>query len=189
MPEIYSTEDITILGGPSKISVDLDMGPTGKRGSYWFVGDGTPNNSAMGQSVNLLDMYINIDPQHEDYLSLYQYQNADGQNSWSKLLKIIPNLSSKSIVSEFVSGSAEIIIPLISIVPEDLVATVGIESLNIQKSIINEFPIVTTINSVDIITDNQVRALKITVNAIELNSTVWTEVSGQKTVDLLISVV
>jgi hypothetical protein len=187
MPEIYSTEDITVLGGPSKISVDLDIGPTGKRGSYWFVGNGFPNTEEL--KPNLLDMYINVDPQDESYLFLYQYQNADGVNSWRQILNIVPNLTSKSIVSDFISGNAQIIIPLISIVPEDLVATVTIDKLNIQKSIVNELPIIPTIKSLEIITDNQVRALKIVVNAIELSSSDWVEVVGEKVVDLLISVV
>ena len=187
MPEIYSTEDVTVLGGPSKISVDLDIGPTGKRGSYWFVGNGFPNTEEL--SPNLLDMYINVDPQDESYLFLYQYQNADGVNSWRQILKIIPNFTSKSVVSDFIGGDAEIIIPLISIVPEDLVATVTIDKINVQKSIVNDLPIITTVKSLEIITDNQVRALKIIVNAIELNNSNWIEVVGQKVVDLLISVV
>lgn len=187
MPEIYSTEDVTVLGGPSKISVDLDIGPTGKRGSYWFVGDGFPNTVEL--SPNLLDMYINVDPQDESYLFLYQYQNADGVNSWRQILKIIPNFTSKSVVSDFIGGNAQIIIPLISIVPEDLVATVTIDKINVQKSIVNDLPIITTVKSLEIITDNQVRALKIIVNAIELNNSNWVEVVGQKVVDLLISVV
>ena len=187
MPEIYSTEDVTVLGGPSKISVDLDIGPTGKRGSYWFVGNGFPNTAEL--SPNLLDMYINVDPQDESYLFLYQYQNADGVNSWRQILKIIPNFTSKSVVSDFIGGDAQIIIPLISIVPEDLVATVTIDKINVQKSIVNDLPIITTVKSLEIITDNQVRALKIIVNAIELNNSNWVEVVGQKVVDLLISVV
>jgi hypothetical protein len=187
MPDIYSTDDITVLGGPSKISVDLDIGPTGKRGSYWFVGNGFPNTAEL--SPNLLDMYINVDPQDESYLFLYQYQNADGVNSWRQILKIIPNFTSKSVVSDFIGGNAQIIIPLISIVPEDLVATVTIDKINVQKSIVNDLPIITTVKSLEIITDNQVRALKIIVNAIELNNSNWVEVVGQKVVELLISVV
>jgi hypothetical protein len=187
MTEIYSSDQITVLGGPSKISVDLDIGPTGKRGSYWFVGNGFPNTAEL--SPNLLDMYINVDPQDESYLFLYQYQNADGINSWRQILKIIPNFTSKTVVSDFVNGNAQIIVPLISIVPEDLVATITIDKINIQKSIVNELPIITTIKSLEIITDNQVRALKIVVNALELNLDMWVEVVGQKAVDLLISVV
>jgi hypothetical protein len=187
MTEIYSSDQITVLGGPSKISVDLDIGPTGKRGSYWFVGNGFPNTEEL--SPNLLDMYINVDPQDESYLFLYQYQNADGINSWRQILKIIPNFTSKTIVSDFVNGNAQIIVPLISIVPEDLVATITIDKINIQKSMVNELPIITTIKSLEIITDNQVRALKIVVNAVELNLDMWVEVVGQKAVDLLISVV
>jgi hypothetical protein len=187
MTEIYSSDQITVLGGPSKISVDLDIGPTGKRGSYWFVGNGFPNTQEL--SPNLLDMYINVDPQDESYLFLYQYQNADGINSWRQILKIIPNFTSKTVVSDFVNGNAQIIVPLISIVPEDLVATITIDKINIQKSMVNELPIITTIKSLEIITDNQVRALKIVVNAVELNLDMWVEVVGQKAVDLLISVV
>ena len=60
---ILSTEDITVLGGPSSINVDVDFGPPGTRGSQIFIGQGNPNDptTEIGQDViNILDLYINI---------------------------------------------------------------------------------------------------------------------------------
>jgi hypothetical protein len=45
MAEVLVTaDDITVLGGPSSITVDLDFGPQGQRGSQIFTGSGQPNN-------------------------------------------------------------------------------------------------------------------------------------------------
>ena len=86
---LLATEDITVLGGPTSISVDLDFGPQGERGSLIFVGMGDPNLNDIGQIPNIFDLYINIDPNHEDYLYQYQYQNIASVNTWTKILKLV----------------------------------------------------------------------------------------------------
>jgi len=34
---ILSTEDLTVLGGPSSLNLEIDFGPKGDRGSQIFV--------------------------------------------------------------------------------------------------------------------------------------------------------
>lgn len=189
MAELLSTDQITVLGGPSRISVDLDFGPTGQRGSYWYTGNGDPASAEIGASVKNFDMYINVDPQDEDYLWMYQYRTGDTVPGWQRVLKIIPNLYSRSVLSEFVDGLSEILIPLVNILSPDQVGTVGVENFNIQKSVVNPLPSISTITAVEIVTDNSLQLLKISISLFELQGSDWLPIDGQKIVDLIISVV
>lgn len=190
MAELLSTDQITVLGGPSKITVDLDFGPTGQRGSRWYIANGMPDEADLGGvDIKIYDMYINVDPENEEYLWMYQYQNADNINSWQKILRLIPNLVSKSILSDFVAGETTIILPLTSILAPDQIGSAEAGDFNIQHSIINSLPVITTIKALEIVTSNGLQVLKITMGAVELDASVWSEIEGQKVVDLLISVV
>lgn len=190
MAELLSTDQITVLGGPSRISVDLDFGPTGQRGSRWYIANGMPDEADLGGvDIKLFDMYINVDPENEEYLWMYQYQNSDNINSWQKILRVIPNLVSKSILSDFISGESVILIPLTSILATDQIGSAEVGDFNIQHSMINPIPVITTIKSLEIVTSNGLQVLKITIGALELEGSTWSEIEGQKVVDLLISVV
>ena len=51
MPDVVlSNDDLTVLAGPPTIELLVDIGPTGTRGSKFFVGIGNPNSlSGLGQ--------------------------------------------------------------------------------------------------------------------------------------------
>jgi hypothetical protein len=190
MAELLSSDQVTVLGGPSKITVDLDFGPTGQRGSRWYVANGMPDEADLGGvDVKVFDMYINVDPENEEYLWMYQYRNENNVNSWQKILRVIPNLVSKSVLSDFVDGEAVIMLPLTSILTPDQIGSAEVGDFNIQHSMINQLPVITTIKSLEIVSSSGLQVLKITIGAIELESSSWSEIEGQKVVDLLISVV
>ena len=77
MPDVVlSNDDLTVLAGPSTVELLVDIGPTGTRGSKFFVGIGNPNSlSGLGQILN--DMYIDTAP-GPNYGYLYQYISAPG---------------------------------------------------------------------------------------------------------------
>ena len=61
---LVNTEEITVLGPPPVVNVQLDIGATGVRGSKVFVGNGSPNSfmtngTIFNQDVYLNDLYIN----------------------------------------------------------------------------------------------------------------------------------
>ena len=68
MPDVLlSNDDITVLGPPELVEVLVDIGPTGQRGSKFFVGTGEPNTlttsgTIFSETINLYDMYINSAP-------------------------------------------------------------------------------------------------------------------------------
>lgn len=192
MANLLSNEDITVLGGPSSISVDLDFGPTGQRGSCWIVGNGNPNdsNTEIGQTPQAQDIYLNLDTEDGEYLSAYQYQAGLGSTSWVKILNLLPKIFSKNIVVDFVDGSATINISLLEIVPQEILGSTVATDFNIQHSIINtNSPVASGISINGIIVDNGLQVLQLEAKATHQNEGAWENLSGQQTVHLFISMV
>jgi hypothetical protein len=189
---LLATEDLTIFGGPSQLNVEVDFGPEGDRGSQIFVGYGNPNDVSIGQDPKVFDLYINIlagDP-NGDYLSLYQYQQGiSGAPSWVKLFKLIPNTYSTNREEEFEDGEVLINVLLTDIVPASLTGELTEDNFNIQFNIKNDNPISSAISvaAPEIIEGSVI--LPITVKALEYDGLEWSQLSGTKIVQLLITVV
>ncbi|MFM6983881.1 MAG: hypothetical protein ACKOXF_07095 [Chitinophagaceae bacterium] len=192
MTNLLSNEDITVLGGPAQINVDLDFGPTGQRGSYWIVGNGNPNsqNTQIGQTPQIQDMYLNLDSENGEYLSVYQYQSGIGSTSWIKLVNLIPKIFSKNVTANFVNGIATINISLIDIVPSDIIGSIVATDFNIQHSVIDTgSPIASGLSISGIIIDNGLQVLSLEITASKLQQGAWENLSGQQSVHLFISLV
>jgi hypothetical protein len=110
---VVSPDSLSLVGGPSSISVDVDFGPAGTRGSQIFVGRGQPNSpsTVIGQTPNILDLYINIAPAtvDEEYLNVYQYQSIDGASTWVRLFDLLPENVTFKRTATFSSGSTTIV--------------------------------------------------------------------------------
>ena len=152
MPDVVlSNDDLTILAGPPTIELLVDIGPTGTRGSKFFVGIGNPNSlSGLGQILN--DMYIDTAP-GPNYGYLYQYISEPGGSSWVEVLRVNPTIYSKLHTVNFNAGSlayagtGTIVIPI-----TDISTSAGLtaENFNVQYSIQNTKPIASSISSVEI---------------------------------------
>lgn len=188
---ILSTDSLTVLGGPSAVDVQLDFGPEGDRGSNIFVGEGDPNlpSTTIGQDPAVFDLYINVLASDDDYLALYQYQNVDGSTTWVKIVKLIPNVYSTNSTGAFVNGERQINIPVISIVALDQIANLSAANFNIQHNILNTNPVASSISVGELLTQDDLVILPLTIRAIEYSGGTWSNLSGQKTVHLFISVV
>lgn len=189
---LLSTEDITVLGGPSSVSVDVDFGPQGVRGSQIYVGEGDPNDPAtvIGQTdIKVLDLYINIKPSDLEYLYVYQYVTENAVLFWKKLFKIIPNTKSLNSSATFTTGSTTINVPVNQIVNPDQVATVAASNFNVQATIQNANPVALSVQVGTPSGSGSARAVPITVNATEYDGSAWSALTGSKTVQLLITVV
>lgn len=192
MANLLTNDDITVLGGPSSISVDLDFGPTGKRGSYWIVGQGDPNdsNTEIGQTPQIQDLYLNLNSTPGEYLSIYQYQNGIGSSSWIKLANLIPKIFSKNILVDFVDGTASINISLAEIVPQEIIGSTIATDFNIQHSVLNtESPVASGLTIAGIIVDNGLQVLQMQIHSSQLTGGAWEDLTGQQTVHLFISMV
>jgi hypothetical protein len=194
MANLYSSDDITVLGGPSTINIDLDFGPTGQRGSKFFVGNGNPNStpSPISTSIPLFvfDMYLNLNSATSEYRSLYQYQNVSGTNTWVKLINLIPNIYSLNISLNFVNGIASTTLPVISLVDSDQVSSITSSRFNIQHSLVNNGkPNMTDVTVSEIVVADGTRVLPLSFSAYQLNNGIIESVTGQKMVHIFISVV
>lgn len=189
---LVDTEDITVLGGPDSISVDLDVGPDGERGSRIFTSVGDPNLVSIGgnQTFKVFDLCINVNPSDPDYQFLYQRINDSGDETWEKIFKMTTNQYSEVQSRTFVAGKVEIVINLINIVPEDMITTVQASDFAVIHNISGkQTPIASSILIGDIITNGTSRGLPITIRGVSLEAGSWSDLVENLSVHLFISMV
>jgi hypothetical protein len=191
MPDVLlSNDDITVLGPPETVELLVDIGPTGQRGSKFFVGAGDPNSlttsgAIFGETINLYDMYIDSAP-GTNYGYLYQYISEPGGNTWVQVLRISPTLHSKRYTTTFASGEASITIPIANIVTVSG-SPLTASNFNVQYSIQNTAPIASSIEIPALAGAGT--NLVINLNAAKYVSSTWSNLTGEVTVHLFISVI
>ena len=108
---ILSSDNVTVLGGPSELEVDLNIGAPGTRGGVFLVGTENPNSLNLDQGFDirpsLFDIFINVNTASEDYLQAYQLVNRDGVDLWDPIFKLSQQTFSANKVLEFSNGEAE----------------------------------------------------------------------------------
>lgn len=185
--------DVSVIGGPATVNVDLDYGPSGKRGSQIFMGYGDPNSpdTVIGQTPELNDVFINVSTAiPSDYLTGYQYKNDDGVLGWVIVFKLLPNQYSINKEMSFVNGVAEdIVVPLSDFAADP--ASLQPENISIQHSFIGANPVASAISISPTFVEvaGGILALSFNVSASEFVNSEWAPVSGSKTVHLFITVV
>lgn len=103
---VIANDDLVVLGGPAAISLALDVGATGTRGSYIFNDIGKPTSVSFSFPPIMGDMYININPSDDEYLYLYQYKLVNGVLGWTKILRLVPNTVLFNPYFKFINGEA-----------------------------------------------------------------------------------
>jgi hypothetical protein len=192
---LLTTEDVAVLGGPDTVNVEVDFGTTGDRGSQIFSNVGKPvigtnGLTALAPDCQLFDLYINILSTDDEYQYVYQLQNVLGTNTWVKLFKLVSNIYSKNYTAtSFVDGVWTMNIPVSEIVPSSLVGSALAENFNIQYSVLNQYPIASSINVGEISTSGGERILPITITASELVDGTFVSIDDIKVVQLFITVV
>ena len=191
MPDvILSNDDITVLGPPETVELLVDIGPTGERGSKFFVGTGEPNSLTSNQTIfsediYLYDMYINAAP-GTNYGYMYQYISEPGGNTWSQVLKISPTLYSKNHTTTFTSGEASITVPIANIVTVSGTPLTA-SNFNIQYSIESVNPLASSIEVPALAGAGT--NLVINFNAVKSVSGTWSNLTGEVKIHLFISLV
>lgn len=193
---ILSSDELTVLGGPTEISVDVDFGPQGDRGSLILYGLGKPTEVQLPEVPRVYDSYINLLTSDDEYRSMYQYIAGDGGTlTWVRLFKLTPNIYSENLQRSFTNGSVSVSIPLAAIVasdPQDSQEFLGnpqAENFNIQCNVLGTNPVSLAVSVSEIEISNNLTSLPITISGIEYVSGEWQPLSGPKTVHLLITVV
>lgn len=194
---LLSSDDLTVLGGPTTVNVDVDFGPTGNRGSLIYASNGDPNSAGSGlpADVQPYDLAINISASSSRYLALYQFYSADGVDSWQELTRLSPNAGSVNLdiyfangVSQQTQGTDGILIPVSSITDSTELTPAN---FNIQYAIESTTPIMSSMTITPSFVDvNNVSYLAFGLSAIEFNGVSLAAVDGvTKKVHFFITVV
>ena len=150
---VLSSSDLTVLGGPSSLTVNIDVGPQGIRGSFIFTGDGKPDdpNTELGFVPAINDLYINLKPADTEYLFLYQYTSVNGTASWQRTIRIVPNTALYNPLITFSNGQAvyelagvpipTILFPLATFFSIDVLGDIEALDFSIQHNILCENPV------------------------------------------------
>jgi len=182
---LLNTDDVVVLGPPETINLQVDIGPTGQRGSQVFVGSGDPNVVDIGQTPIYNDLYINTNP-GTDYGYMYQYISQPGGDAWVEILSINPAIYSSIETTTFTTGSASITIPVANIVTvtgSPLTAS----NFNIQYSIEGTDPIASSVAIPALVSPGT--NLVLNFKGIYYNGSAWANLSGSKKIHLFISIV
>lgn len=109
---LVSSEDLTVLGGPAEVQLDLNVGPQGNRGVFVFFGIPNPNSplATFSETPIVFDLYIVVDSSSDDYLAVFQYLVQDGVAQWTERIKLRPNFYGTNKVATFINGQAELYI-------------------------------------------------------------------------------
>jgi hypothetical protein len=192
---LVSNDDLSVLGGPETVNVEVDFGSEGDRGSQIFVNTGKPiigsdGTTALAPDCQLFDLYINILSSDDEYQYVYQLQNVLGTATWVKLFRLVSNIYSKNYSTvTFIDGEASINVPVAEILPSDFVGTATAADFNIQFNIPNQLPLASSLSVGDISDSNGTLVLPITIHAHELIDGTFEPIASEKVVHLFITVV
>ena len=190
-----SSDDVKVIGGTANVNVDVDFGPQGDRGNLFLVGYGNPNTISHSVTLQLLDIYINVQATDDDYLVVYQYQNVSGVNTWVQTSKLMTDKFSTNRTVNFIDGQIDntedqqVEFKVSNIIPMSLVSGLTASDFNVQCTISNSKPTASSITVSDITTQTATGdvILPVSVNAVEYSGGNWEPLYGRKTVHFLIS--
>lgn len=193
MTNIFVSSDETkVIGGTANVKVDVDFGPQGDRGNLFLVGYGDPNTIEHSVTLQLLDLYINVQATDEDYLVVYQYVSNPGGNTWVETSKLMTDKFSTNRTIEFVDGQVtdEVDFKVSNIVPMSLVSGLTAADFNVQCTILNDNPVASSISVLPITIQGGTGdvILPVSINAVEYSGGNWTPLFGTKVVHFLITI-
>ncbi len=195
---LLSNDDLTVFGGPETISLDLDFGPTGDRGSIIIGVQGDPREASVANSISqdiqALDIAIDYSPSSETYKTVFQnVATPSGTPQWTPLISLKSNFYSET------KGPLNPVNGKIVIAPINLAdiydlseGTVSSDKFSVQYSISsseNSGPLATNLIIKELDTSQGFIALPLEIEGVEYLDGNWAPMSGPKTVHLFITVV
>lgn len=192
---LLSNDDLTVFGGPESISLDLDIGPQGDRGSIIVGSNGNPqdanvNAAIMSQptGIQALDIAIDYNPYSPTYKTVFQKVATPTGTQWTEMLSLKTNFYSS--VEDVTAANGTITIPPINL--SEIADEINLTSANlsIQYSVSSPLggPLATNLVIKDII-DDPIRALPLEIKGVEYIDNAWVPITGPKRIHLFITVV
>lgn len=196
---LLSNEDLTVFGGPESISLDLDIGPNGDRGSIIIGVYGDPRDanvaSTIIQDTQALDIVIDSNDYSPTYKTVFQKVSTGSGLQWEPLLSLKTNYYSSvkdvTAIPDISTGIGTITIPPINIT--EIASDINLTSTNfsIQYSVSSPTggPVSTSLVVNTVIDSPTIRALPLEIKGVEYIDNAWQPMTGPKRVHLFITVV
>jgi hypothetical protein len=189
-----SSDDVKVIGGTANVNVEVDFGPQGDRGNLFLVGYGHPNTVSHSVTLQLLDLYINVQATDEDYLVMYQYQNVSGINTWVETATLMTDKFSVIRQVAFTSGvtTNEVDFKISNIAPLSLVGGLTAENFNVQCTFsdpTNPIAHSITVKPLAIQAGTGDQILPVDINAVEFSEGSWVGLNRTVYIHFLITVV
>jgi len=190
---LLSNDDLTVFGGPETVSLDLDIGPQGDRGSIIVGSNGNPQdanvNAAIVQSLQALDIAIDYNPFSTTYKTVFQRVATATGTQWTELFSLKTNFYSSTETVTVANG--KLTLPPINVTQIYGGVEATSENLSIQYSISSGSggPLATKLVIKDLNTSQGFLALPLEIEGVEYVDGVWGPMTGPKTVHLFITVV
>jgi len=190
---LLSTEDLTVFGGPESVSLDLDIGPQGDRGSIIVGSNGNPQdanvNAAIVQDIQALDIAIDYNPFSSTYKTVFQRVATATGTQWTELFSLKTNFYSST--ETVTAANGKLTLPPINVTQIYGGVEATSENLSIQYSISSGSggPMATKLVIKDLNTSQGFLALPLEIEGVEYVDGEWGPITGPKTVHLFITVV
>lgn len=189
-----SSEDVKVIGGTANVNVEVDFGPQGDRGSIFLVGNGNPNGVTHSTTLQLLDLYINVQATDDDYMGLYQYVNVSGVNTWVLTGTLIKDKFSVVRSVGFTNGktTSEVDFRVSNIAPQSLVGGLTAANFNVQCTFsdpTNPIAHSIVIKPLEFEAGTGDQILPVDINAVEFSGGSWISLNRTVSVHFLITVV
>ena len=191
---LVSNDDLTVFGGPVEISLDLDIGPQGDRGSIIVGANGNPQdtnvNAAIVQSLQALDIAIDYNPYSDTYKTVFQRIATATGTQWTEMLSLKTNFY--SAVKDVTAANGKLTIPPINVTEIASDVNLTSASFSIQYSISSPDTagaLATNLIVKDVVDDGSIRALPLEIEGVEYDGTTWGPITGPKRIHLFITVV
>lgn len=194
---LLSNDDLTVFGGPETISLDLDIGPQGDRGSLIIATLGDPRNATVAsyivQDVQALDIAIDSNPASLTFKNIFQLVSTPSGLQWTPVVSLKTDFYSST--KTVTAANGKLTIPPINVTDIYLFqdnTTVDSSNFSVQYSISSPDsggPLATTLVVKELSTSSGFLALPLEIKGVEYDGTNWGPITGTKNVHLFITVV
>lgn len=194
---LLSNEDLTVFGGPESISLDLDIGPQGDRGSIIIGTLGDPRDANVAsyivQDVQALDIAVDGNPNSPTYRTVFQFIATPGGLQWTPVVSLKTEFYSST--KTVTASNGKLVIPPINVTDIYLFeqnSTVNSSNFSVQYSISSPEsggPLATTMVVKELNSGPGFLALPLEIKGVEYDGETWVPITGTKVVHLFITVV
>lgn len=194
---LLANEDLTVFGGPESISLDLDIGPQGDRGSIIIGTLGDPRDATVAsyivQDVQALDIAVDANPNSNTFKTVFQRIATPSGLQWTPVVSLKTDFYSS--IKTVTAANGKLTIPPINVTDIYLFqenTTVDSSNFSVQYSISSPDsggPMATALVVKELNTSSGFLALPLEIKGVEYDGTNWVPLTGTKSVHLFITVV